>query len=51
MTPSPSEATAVLRRTPGTLDALLRGLGPEWMELRESEGTWSPREEIGRAHV
>jgi DinB superfamily len=33
---------AVLKRTPGTLDAMLRGLPNEWVRSNEGEGTWSP---------
>ncbi|PNY80700.1 DinB family protein [Deinococcus koreensis] len=47
MTPSAPEALPVLSRTPGTLDALLRGLGSGWTERREGPGTWSPREVVG----
>ncbi len=36
------ECTAVLTRTPGTLDALLRGLPPVWTDASEGPGTWSP---------
>lgn len=32
---------AVLERTPGALDALLRGLPEEWSRANEGEGTWS----------
>ncbi|MFC3832227.1 MULTISPECIES: DinB family protein [Deinococcus] len=39
----------VLRRTPGTLDALLRDLGDDWTRLDEGEGTWNPREVV--AHL
>jgi hypothetical protein len=38
---------ALLRRTPGTLDALLRGLPDEWTRQNEGEGTWSPIEIVG----
>ncbi|HEX2211072.1 MAG TPA: DinB family protein [Longimicrobium sp.] len=34
---------AVLERTPGTLRAMLEGLGPEWTEATEGPDTWSPR--------
>lgn len=36
-------AVAVLERTPGTLRALLEGLGPAWTEATEGPETWSPR--------
>lgn len=32
-----------LARTPGVLDALLRGLPGDWVGLDEGPGTWSPR--------
>jgi hypothetical protein len=38
---------ALLRRTPGTLDALLRGLPDEWTRRNEGEGTWSAVEIVG----
>src|ERR1700756_2431169 len=31
----------VLERTPGALDAMLRGLPEEWTRTNEGEGTWS----------
>ncbi|GGL11963.1 DinB family protein [Deinococcus radiotolerans] len=34
---------AQLSRTPGVLDALLRGLPDDWAGLTEGPGTWSPR--------
>lgn len=34
---------AQLARTPGVLDALLRGLPENWAGLDEGPGTWSPR--------
>jgi len=34
--------TAVLERTPQTLRALLRGLGPAWTDATEGPETWSP---------
>ena len=37
-----AEARAVLERTPGTLRALLAGLGPEWLDATEGPQTWSP---------
>jgi hypothetical protein len=33
---------AVLERTPPTLRALLRGLGPAWTDATEGPETWSP---------
>ena len=32
---------AVLERTPGALDAMLRGLPEEWTRANEGDGTWS----------
>ncbi|GHF40591.1 hypothetical protein GCM10017781_16550 [Deinococcus metalli] len=43
------DAVPVLRRTPGTLDALLRGLGPTWTQADEGPGTWTPPEVV--AHL
>lgn len=42
-----SEVTAVLTRTPGALRALLDGLPEAWLETREGEGQFSPRDVIG----
>jgi len=43
---------ALLRRTPGALDALLRGLPQEWAESNEGEGTWNAIEIVGHlAHA
>ena len=41
------EATAVLARTPATLDALLRGLPDGWIHAHEGGETWSPFDVIG----
>ncbi len=41
------EATAVLSRTPSTLDALLRGLPESWTLAHEGGGTWSAFDVIG----
>jgi hypothetical protein len=40
---------AVLERTPGALDELLRGLPPEWTERNEGGETWNAREIV--AHL
>ncbi len=40
-------AVAVLGRTPGTLDALLTGLPPEWLNATEGADTWSPFDVVG----
>ena len=41
------EATAILARTPATLDALLRGLPDGWINANEGGDTWSPFDVIG----
>jgi hypothetical protein len=41
------EAAAVLARTPGALDALLRGLPENWIGANEGGETWSPFDVIG----
>jgi hypothetical protein len=41
------EGTAVLARTPATLDALLRGLPDGWIHAHEGGETWSPFDVIG----
>jgi hypothetical protein len=40
---------ALLERTPGALDELLRGLPPEWTDANEGGDSWSPREVV--AHL
>jgi hypothetical protein len=40
---------ALLKRTPATLEALLRGLPEMWTETNEGENTWSVREVV--AHL
>ena len=47
MEPVIAEVTAVLSRTPPTLRALLDGLPDAWLEAREGEGTFSPRDVLG----
>jgi hypothetical protein len=37
-----SAGVKVLERTPGTLRAMLGGLGPEWLDATEGPNTWSP---------
>lgn len=44
-----AHGTAVLRRTPAALAALLDGLPPGWAEGDEGPGTWSPRQVV--AHL
>jgi hypothetical protein len=41
------ECLAVLARTPGTLDSLLRDLPEGWTTATEGPGTWSPYTVIG----
>jgi hypothetical protein len=40
-------AKEILRRTPGTLNALLAGLPDEWVLSNEGPETWSPYDVIG----
>lgn len=42
-----SEAVAILRRTPQTLDALLRGLPSAWAHATEGGDTWSAFDVVG----
>jgi hypothetical protein len=42
-----AEATAILTRTPPTLDAMLRGLPDGWINANEGDTTWSPYEVVG----
>jgi hypothetical protein len=42
-----TEAVAILSRTPGTLDALLRGLPAAWIAANEGAETWSPFDVVG----
>lgn len=41
------DATAILSRTPATLDALLRGLPETWIRAHEGGESWSPFDVIG----
>lgn len=41
------QAVAVLRRTPGTLRALLAGLPDEWTRSTSGPDTWSPYDVVG----
>ena len=41
------EAVDILARTPGTLDALLRGLPDGWIVANEGGETWSPVDVVG----
>jgi len=42
-----AEASAILARTPATLDAMLRGLPEPWIAANEGDGTWSPFDVVG----
>ncbi len=42
-----NEAVAILARTPGTLDALLRDLPDAWIVANEGGETWSPFDVVG----
>jgi DinB family protein len=44
---TPAEATAVLTRTPGALNALLRGMPDIWVQGNEGQGTWSAFDIVG----
>ena len=46
-----AEATAVLSRTPATLDALLRGLPNTWVRCNEGKDTWSAFDIVGHLIV
>jgi len=41
------EGVAILARTPGTLDAMLRGLPDGWIAANEGDRTWSPFDVVG----
>ncbi len=41
------EALRVLARTPGALQALLRGVGPPWDRSSGDPGTWAPYDVVG----
>jgi hypothetical protein len=42
-----ARAVDVLRRTPASLDALLRGVDPAWARAAEGAGTFSPFDNVG----
>ena len=46
-----AEATAVLARTPATLDAMLRGLPDTWVQCNEGQNTWSAVDIVGHLIV
>ncbi|MGC2550859.1 MAG: DinB family protein [Candidatus Sulfotelmatobacter sp.] len=46
-----AEAIAVLARTPGTMDAMLRGLPDKWVQCNEGENTWSAFDIVGHLIV
>ena len=41
------ESISVLTRTPGALNAMLRGLPEAWLDATEGPETWSPRFVVG----
>jgi len=41
------ETTALLNRTPGALNSLLRGLPESWTQANEGPGTWSAFDIVG----
>ena len=49
MNPNLDHTIALLERTPGALDELLRGLPAEWTERNEGGDTWNAREIV--AHL
>ena len=42
-----TDATSVLTRTPGALDALLRGLPDSWIRCNEGKNTWGAFDIVG----
>lgn len=42
-----THALAVLERTPATLQAMLAGLPPDWIDTTEGPDTWSPYDIVG----
>jgi hypothetical protein len=42
-----TQGIAILERTPGTLNAMLRDLGPAWIDATEGPETWSPHLIVG----
>jgi hypothetical protein len=47
MTQDLQQTVALLRHTPGTLDALLRDLPEGWPQRNEGEGTWTAFDVVG----
>jgi hypothetical protein len=47
MTHNLHHTMALLERTPGALDELLRGLPDEWTDRNEGGDSWTPREIVG----
>ena len=45
----PDHGLQLLERTPATLEALLTGLSPEWLDASEGPDTWTPWEVL--AHL
>ncbi len=46
-----AEASAVLARTPATMEAMLRGLPDKWVQSNEGENTWSAFDIVGHLIV
>src|ERR1700687_3219674 len=46
-----AEAVALLKRTPTTLNALLRGLPSAWVRCNEAKDTWSAFDIVGHLIV
>jgi hypothetical protein len=46
-----AETTAVLTRTPATVDAMLRGLPDKWVRCSEGRDTWSAFDIVGHLIV
>jgi len=46
-----AEAVAILRRTPATLDAMLRGLPETWVRGNEGKDTWNAFDIVGHLIV
>jgi hypothetical protein len=42
-----SEAIEILERTPSVLNSLLQGLSEEWLDSREEEDAFSPKDVLG----
>ena len=47
MTFEKDKAIEILKRTPSTIEALLKGISKEWLMNNEGENTWSPYDIVG----